>query len=215
MLRRHFLTLVAATGLIISMPALALTEGTDYVKLATPVANADNTVIKVFSYDCPFCYKYSKSVDRLVMSKLPDMAFVPFHLKTKGKYGLDGSKLMAVALVKDEALGLKPLDEKSNFHKVEMGLYTAYHVNKERWNAGADDFIKAGLEAMGMSRADYDKAVQDPKVTALVDRWEVSYPIAKIQGVPAYVVNGKYLLMTKSLRSIDGFVNAIKTLSAQ
>ena len=208
--------MAAAAGIVMSMPAMAaLTEGTDYVKLTNPVPNAQNTVIKVFSYDCPFCYKYAKGVDKMVMAKVPGMEFVPFHLKTKGKYGLDGSKLLAVALVKDQAAGLKPLDPKSNFHKVEMGLYTAYHAKKERWTSGVDAFLQTGLDAMGMSRADYDKAVQDPKVAALVDRWEVSYPIAKIQGVPAYVVNGKYLLMTKTLKSMDGFANAIKELAAK
>lgn len=215
MLRRKFLTLAATVGMMMSMPAMALTEGTDYVKLPTPVANAQNTVIKVFSYDCPFCFKYAKAVDKLVMDMVPGMEFVPFHLKTKGKYGLDGSKLLAVALVKDEASGLKPLDPNSNFHKVEMALYKAYHTKKERWNSGVDAFLKTGLDSIGMSRADYDKAVQDPKVAALVDHWEVSYPIAKIQGVPAYVVNGKYLLMTKTLNSIEGFAGAIKELAAK
>ena len=111
----------------------AVTEGTDYVVLESPVDIGKGTVIKVFSYDCPFCYKYAKAVDKAVMGKLPDMEFVPFHLKTKGKYGLQGSTLFAVALVKDKAAGLKPLDPKSNFHKIEMALYKAYHDKKERW----------------------------------------------------------------------------------
>jgi thiol:disulfide interchange protein DsbA len=66
-----------------------------------------------------------------------------------------------------------------------------------------------------MERADSDKAAQDPKVKALIERWEVSYPIAKIQGVPAYVVNGKYLLMTKNITSIDSMADTIKELAAK
>ena len=151
------------------------------------------------------------------MGKLPDMEFVPFHLKTKGKYGLQGSTLFAVALVKDKAAGLKPLDPESNFHKIEIALYKAYHDKKERWNDGADPdaFIKTGLDAVGWNRAQYDKDATDPKVKELIDLWEVSYPIAKVQGVPAYVVNGKYLLMTKNIMSLDSMVNKIKELSAK
>ena len=66
--------------------AIAFSEGTDYVVLAKPIPNAGNTLIKVFSYDCPFCYKYDKSVTPNVVPKLPQgMSFRPFHLKTKGK----------------------------------------------------------------------------------------------------------------------------------
>lgn len=98
-----------------------------------------------------------------------------------------------------------------------MALYKAYHDKKERWNDGADPdaFIKTGLDAVGWNRAQYDKDATDPKVKELIDLWEVSYPIAKVQGVPAYVVNGKYLLMTKNIMSLDSMVNKIKELSAK
>lgn len=217
--RRNAMGAVLAFSMALTAPLsfAAVTEGTDYVVLESPVDIGKGTVIKVFSYDCPFCYKYAKAVDKAVMGKLPDMEFVPFHLKTKGKYGLQGSTLFAVALVKDKAAGLKPLDPKSNFHKIEMALYKAYHDKKERWNDGADPdaFIKTGLDAVGWNRAQYDKDATDPKVKELIDLWEVSYPIAKVQGVPAYVVNGKYLLITKNIMSLDSMVNKIKELSAK
>lgn len=203
--RRNALGAALALSAALICPAsfAAVTEGTDYVVLETPVSIGKGTVIKVFSYDCPFCYKYAKAVDKAVMGMLPDMEFVPFHLKTKGKYGIQGSTLLAEALVKDRAAGLKPLDPNSNFHKIEMALYKTYHDKKQRWNDGADPdaFIKTGLDAAGWSREQFDKDAADPKVKELIDLWEASYPIAKIQGVPAYVVNGKYLLMTKNITS--------------
>ncbi len=210
-------SLLATAFLTFSALSMAATEGTDYVVLDTPVANAQNTVIKVFSYDCPFCYKYAKAVDKAVMSKLQELPFTPFHLKTKGKYGIQGSQLLAVALVKDKAANLKPLDPNSNFHKIEMALYKAYHDKKMRWDDGAnpDAFIKTGLDAAGWDRAQFDKDCENPDVKALIERWEVSYPIAKVQGVPAYVVNGKYLLMTKNITSIDGMAATIKELSTK
>ena len=53
------------------------------------------------------------------------------------------------------------------------------------------------------------------RVTALADSWKVTYPVAKIQGIPAYVVNGKYLIMTKSIRNFDGMVALVKELAAK
>lgn len=37
--------------------------------LEKPIPNADKTLIKVFSYACPFCYKYDKAVTGPVSEK--------------------------------------------------------------------------------------------------------------------------------------------------
>ncbi|CAH2031756.1 thiol:disulfide interchange protein DsbA/DsbL [Trichlorobacter ammonificans] len=221
MLRTIFKTLASSAALIafLAGAAFAFSEGTDYVKLAKPIPNAQGTLIKVFSYDCPFCYKYDKQVTPKLVPKLPsDIKFRPFHLKTKGKYGVQGSELFAVLLVKDQASGLSDRDlygEKSLLKKAKMAYYTAYHDKKERWDAGPDAFLKTGLDAVGMSKADFDKAKNDPKVKALIKEWEASYDVAKVQGVPGFVVNGKYLIMTKSITSVDGMLQLINELKAK
>lgn len=194
----------------------AFTEGTDYVKLQKPIPNAKGTLIKVFSYDCPFCYKYDKKITPNLVPRLPkDLTFRPFHLKTKGKYGVQGSELFAVLLLKDQKAGLSDRDlygPKSLLKKAKMAYYTAYHDKKERWDAGPDAYLKTGLDAVGMTKAEFDKAKNDPKVKALLKEWDASYDVAKIQGVPGFVINGKYLIMTKSITSIDGMLQLINEL---
>jgi len=195
----------------------AFTEGVDYLVLEKPIPNVPNTLIKVFSYDCPFCYKYDKLVFPIVVPKLPDgLTFRPFHLKTRGKYGVQGSELFAVLLVKDQENGLSDKEfysEKSLLKKAMTAYYQAYHDKKERWDAGPDAFLKPGLEAVGMSKAEFDNAKNSPKVKALLNEWEASYEIAKIQGVPAFVVNGKYLIYTKSIKSVGSMLELINELS--
>lgn len=197
----------------------AFTEGTDYVKLAKPIPNAQGTLIKVFSYDCPFCYKYDKAVTPKLIPKLPaNLKFRPFHLKTKGKYGVQGSELFAVLLVKDQSNGLSDRDlygEKSLLKKAKMAYYNAYHDKKERWDSGADAYLKTGLNAVGMTKADFDKAKNDPKVKALLKEWDLSYDVAKVQGVPGFVVNGKYLIMTKNIASVDSMLQLINELKTK
>lgn len=79
-------------GSVIAAPV----EGTDYVVLEKPIPNASGTFIKVYSYDCPFCYKYDKSVVPAVKAKLDkEMKFLDYHLHTKGKYGKEGSEVLA------------------------------------------------------------------------------------------------------------------------
>ncbi len=208
--------LAAASLLLGSGMAGAATEGTDYVVLEKPIPNAQGTLIKVFSYDCPFCYKYDKSVTPAVVPKLPkSITFRPFHLKTKGKYGAQGSELFAVLIAKDQAAGVALTADNSSFKQAKMAYYKAYHDKKERWDAGPEAYLKTGLDAVGMSAADLAAAKARPEVQKLLAEWEASYEVAKIQGVPAFVVNGKYLILTKSIASIDGMVQTIVELSSK
>lgn len=201
----------------------AVVEGTDYVKLEKPIENAEGTVIKVFSYDCPFCYKYDKAVTKQVMKKVPEMKFTPYHLATKGRFGKYGSEILAVMIVKDQAAGVDLLDDNSNFKKAKFALYKAYHDKKEKWGNDAskaenvEAFYKTALESVGMTKADVDAAAKDEKVQALLSKWGMdqngdAYMVAKIQGVPAFVVDGKYLIYTKSVKGIDQMAETIKEL---
>lgn len=208
--------LLSLTLAIMPLSSFAFSEGTDYVKLETPIPNAQGTLIKVFSYDCPFCYRYEKSVVGPVLEKLNgSLVYKPYHLSTKATYGKEGSLLFATLMVKDQDNGKTVTDKDSMFSKAKMAYYQAYHDKKERWDSGADAFLQTGLDAAGMSKADYEAAQKDPRVQELLDTWEVSYEVAKIQGVPAFVVNGKYLIYTKNIKSVDSMVELIKELSAK
>lgn len=57
MKRRTLVAAAAALSFTAALPALAAEKGTQYVVLDKPLPNAEGTLIKVFSYDCPFCYK--------------------------------------------------------------------------------------------------------------------------------------------------------------
>ncbi|CNF04547.1 thiol:disulfide interchange protein DsbA/DsbL [Yersinia frederiksenii] len=202
---------------VLSFSVAAFTEGTDYIVLEKVIPDAQGTLIKVFSYDCPFCYRYDKGVTPVVMQQVNDIVkFYPFHLETKGKYGVVASELFAVLINKDQESGVSLLDDKSLFKKAKFAFYNAYHDKKERWGGGADEFLKTGLDAVAMSKEDFEQALTDPKVQAMLKRWkEYAYDVAKIQGVPAFVVNGKYLILTKSIRSTESMADLIKQLASQ
>ena len=204
-----FKSVVLTAALVSPFAASAFTEGTDYMVLEKPIPNADKTLIKVFSYACPFCYKYDKVADLV--------AFTPFHLETKGEYGKQASEVFAVMIAKDQAAGISLFDAKSQFKKAKFAYYTAYHDKKERWSDGKDpaSFIKTGLDAAGMSQADFEVALKEPVVQETLEKWKAAYDVAKIQGVPAYVVNGKYLIYTKSIKSIDSMAELVRELATK
>ena len=59
----------------------------------------------------------------------------------------------------DEEKGVSLLDENSLFKKAKFAYYKAYHDQKQRWSDGKDEaaFLKTGLDAAGISEADYQK----------------------------------------------------------
>lgn len=197
--------------------AAPLKEGTDYTTLKNPVPNAQNTVIEVYSYACPFCFKYSKFIPQVAKSLPSGATFKPYHLEQKGDYGKVASEVFAVLIVKDQEAGIDIFSDKSAFHKAEEAYFNEYHKKNNRWGGGKnpDAFLKTGLDAAGISKADFEAGLKNPKVQALLKEWEVSYEIASIQGVPAFVVNGKYLIYTKSITSLDDLKDKIKTLLAK
>lgn len=196
----------------------AYEEGKDYLKLDKPIPNAQNTLIKVFSYDCPFCYKYDKAVTPKVVKEI-SVKFVPYHLSTKGVYGKQASELFAVLLAKDLASGADLFGDKSLLKKAKFAYYGAYHDKKERWKDGKDPegFLKTGLDASGISKADFEKGLKDPKVQEILKAWGDkdgnAYNVAKIQGVPGFVVNGKYLIYTKKIKSIKQMAEMINEIA--
>lgn len=130
-----FKTILLTAALAVSFTASAFTEGTDYMVLEKPIPNADKTLIKVFSYACPFCYKYDKAVTGPVSEKVKDIvAFTPFHLETKGEYGKQASEVFAVLINKDKAAGISLFDANSQFKKAKSLPTTRLITTKK--NAG-------------------------------------------------------------------------------
>ena len=93
-------------------------------------------------------------------------------------------------------------------NSTDYGCRTGYAVA-----AGEDAFLKTGLDAAGITADEFAKNRKNADVQKIADDWKPCYDVAKIQGIPAYVVNGKYLIMTKSIRSIDGMVSLIGELT--
>ena len=77
---------------------------------------------------------------------------------------------------------------------------------------GPDGFVKMAAKATGLeSRLLIDKA-ELPEAIQLADKWKAWVEVAKIQGIPGYVVDGQYLILTKSIRGTDSFVDLVKEL---
>ena len=127
MQRRTLFSAALAASAAFSFPALAddFKEGTDYVRLSKPLPSRKNNVIKIFSYDCPFCFRYDIGVDpkAVPMIEKAGLTFEPRHLETKGKYGRTASEFFAMCILKDEKAGRSIEAKDSLFKKAKDAVY--------------------------------------------------------------------------------------------
>ncbi|MFU0842940.1 MAG: Thiol:disulfide interchange protein DsbA [Burkholderia sp.] len=208
--------LLGAALMTAALDALAFEKEADWTELEKPIEGAENALIKVFSYDCPFCYKFDQSVDPKIAPRAEKelgLAFMPMHLETKGKYGRAASEFFALCILRDRKAARRLDAPESLFRKAKEAAYFAYNKMEERWPQGEGAFIETLCKATGLDPSAVAAERKTPDVQALADSWKAGYPAAKRQGVPAYIVKGRYLILTKRIRSLDGMFDLIKELS--
>ncbi|HDS1199130.1 thiol:disulfide interchange protein DsbA/DsbL [Shewanella algae] len=184
--------------------ALDLEEGNHYQVLPESVQfQADKQVTKIFSVNCPFCYKYEKSVIPGMVKNLPStINYDAYHISSKSPFGAEASEVLAVAKTVGEA----------KYKAAKMALYAKIHDEKTKFATG-DELIRFGLSQAGISQEEFNRLKGTPEVKQLLAKWDQGIAIAKIQGIPALVVNGKYLINTKSIRSMPMLDEMILELS--
>lgn len=168
-----------------------LKEGEDYAVLKEPLPNASNAVIYIFSYTCSLCYTYNSFIP--YMAESVNVAIKPYYVWQMGEFGRIASQVFAVALAKDKEENRNSFRGDSAFFKAEVAYFYEFHDKRRRWSSGAD-FLKTGLMALDMSESKYKDMLNSSAVKRVLKEWEASYAIAAEYGVPAFVVNGKYVV---------------------
>jgi len=210
-------------GLLLAASACvwAFSEGEDYTVLDKPMDEANGTVTKIFCFDCPACYRYDTDVVPALAQKLPNVKFQSRHLRRAGKDGSgspdiiykQASELFAVLSLQDADKNVTDANQ-SAYKKAQMAFYKAYHDDKTRWDDNGTGFLEIGLKAVDMNQSAYDEARKDDRVKSMMAANPDVFAIAKKHGtIPAFVVNGKYLINLSKIQSMDDFVAIIEELS--
>ena len=179
--------------LALALPAQAqLAAGVDFAEIK-PALQVDNParieVVEFFSYACPHCSDLNPLVKKWA-AKLPaDVAFkrVPvsfnspfYQLMAKLFYTLDAigemERLDAAAFDAIHVKGLKLIDEKS---------------------------VQEWAVSQGVDAKKFSDAFKSFSVDSNVKRADQLSRSAKIPGVPALVVDGRYLVVGKNVKNHD------------
>jgi thiol:disulfide interchange protein DsbA len=194
--------LLAALAAAAPVPAVSLTEGVEYERLAAPEPTRDPKkieVLEVFSYGCVHCFELEPAL-RAWKERLPpdvDLQYLPatfrpeFVLYARGFYA-------AEALGQLEATHARVFDALWNGHQQIRSL-------------GDLANLYAGL---GVDRARFYAEAQSAENRAAVDAAYERIQRLKVDGTPAIFVAGRYRILATLISSQQELLQRVDALIA-
>ncbi|EAI5630099.1 thiol:disulfide interchange protein DsbA/DsbL [Campylobacter lari] len=207
--------LLAIIAIVFSVNANALSEGKEYITLKTPIPNAQNSLIEIFSYRCIHCYTHHQfHTLAKVKEALPNLKYDLFSVSSMSEYGGVLNEMFALASFKEKTLGLDVVSEKSLTYKLADVYFVSHFEQKLNLN-NLDLFYKIGLNAIGASKEELQKFLQTKEAKELLATYDVANEISRNYGTPAFVVNGKYQINPEYITSLEELIRIVKELSVK
>ena len=172
-----------------SPKGLTISEGKDYTKLANPQPPKDGKkeVQEFFWYGCPHCYKIEPAVQAWKKTLPSDVRFVRYHAQWNA--AMQAHQRIAVTL---QALGKSDdLDDK---------VFSA--IQDQGRALTTDDKIGEFMVENDVDKAAWDKTFKSFDVNANIVTADTLFKNYQLDGVPALIVNGKYVVKGDSAEAL-------------
>ena len=183
MIRRRFLTAVAAASTVLAVaPAVAQRAPPGVVELAPPLPTDSKgkvEVVEFFWYECPHCYALEPSLEAWVKTLPPDVEFRRVPAPFNDRWLISARVYYAL-----EAMGL--------IDKLHRPLFDAIH--KDRLRITDEKQLTEWLQGKGVDVAKFNATLKSFAVEGRLKRAMTLVAGSKIDGVPALMVNGRYVI---------------------
>ncbi len=177
-------------------------EGTDYVKLSSPVKTDDPTQIEVrefFWFGCPHCYQLEPVIQKWKQTLPEGVKFVATPSPLNKSWAVH-----AHAFYVAEAIG--KLDQ------IHRDLFHAIHAEKKRSQLSTQEGLASFFTQYGISEDEFNKLYQSFSVRVKVRNAEALGKAYRLTGVPAIVVNGKYVVQPSMAKSFERMMQIVDFL---
>ncbi|EEO26573.1 hypothetical protein BCM35_05030 [Helicobacter winghamensis] len=188
-----------------------LKEGSDFITLQKPLNAPKNSIIELFNVSCPHCASISKVLPNLFSFLPSEVIFMPYHIITSAPFSSQASEMLAVSLSLDKTQKLSPKDSNSNFKRVLDSYFNANFTQRKHFK-DAGSFISYGLNAINISEEVFNSTLKESHTQELLQAWKEATQYANIQGVPSFIINGKYLILAQGLKSEEDFIYKVDYL---
>jgi len=188
--------LAAASAALQAQPA----AGRDYLVLEPPrpVAGGERVeLIEFFSYACPFCYEAEPHITRWLMKRESEVEFkrVPSPLPAAWLP-------LARAYYALESTGLLP--------RLHWPVFDNHHFDGRRLNNEKN--LIDWLSANGEDAVAFKQALDSPEVRAKLETARAMLDTYNIQGVPTFVVDGRYVTSSRLAGGIPEMMRVVDHL---
>jgi thiol:disulfide interchange protein DsbA len=183
-------------------------EGKHYQVISTTASTTPN-ITEFFSFYCPHCYKF-EFVAREMEKKLPPGAkFQKSHVDFMRTTSAETQQALSRALVIAEKFEIG--------HKMVDAIFK--YIHKDKGNFANEGDIRKLFEDNGVDGDKFDKAMKSFTVkTAAKKMKKLQDDLSDqrfLSGVPMFVVNGKYKLLSKELKSMEDYLALVDFLLAK
>ena len=164
-----------------SIDGLTITEGKDYTKLANPqpVKDGKKEVVEFFWYGCGHCFKIEPAVQAWKTTLPEDVHLL--RMPAQWNAPMQAHQRIAFTL---QALGKE--DE------LNMKVFKAIQEQGRRLDS--DDKITEFMVQNGIDKAAWEKTYKGFDVNANIVTADTLFKTYQLDGVPAFIVNGKYVV---------------------
>ena len=184
------LAALLTAGLLIfgggAIAAGSFQEGVNYVPVSpaqpTTVGPGQIEVIEFFWYGCPHCFATQPYVDAWLKHKPDNVVFKLIPAAWSGGEHMD---IDARAYFTAQALGLEP--------KIHDPLFNAIHVDNKYDLTQSQSALQGFFADYGVSKQQFDATWNSFGVNLKMNQALQTLTRYGIQGVPTFVVNGKWM----------------------
>ncbi|MCX7208247.1 MAG: thiol:disulfide interchange protein DsbA/DsbL [Proteobacteria bacterium] len=191
--------LISTTLLAASLAHAEIREGVEYKKMAKPQAVAvagKSEVIEFFWYGCPHCFTVAPYVEDWA-SKLPaNVNFRRIHVAWPGRSDMEGHAKIFIAL---QAMGLEG--------KQQLAVMTA--VQKDRIELRKEDVLFDWIKKQGIDVEKFKAQYNSFSSSANMNKLAQMTRDYQVDGVPMFVVNGKYVTSPAMFGKEDGTITQV------
>jgi thiol:disulfide interchange protein DsbA len=188
-------------------------EGVNYTRLVpaqpTAVPAGQVEVLEFFWYACPHCYGIDPLVESWKKTKPAYISFSRVHVMWN-----EGHRSLARLYYTLESLG--KLDQ------LQSEVFKEIHVNgnplvaSNPTNEAESERIQtAFVRKFGISESDFKKAYHSFAVDTALQRADELVQRYRVDGVPRFVVNGKYIADVQTAGSPERLISLVGDLAAQ
>ncbi|WP_047049396.1 thiol:disulfide interchange protein DsbA/DsbL [Vibrio mexicanus] len=195
---KKLFALITTVMLSLSAHAAQYTEGQHYKVLDTEPSKKP-VVTEFFSFYCPHCNTFEPIIQQL-KENLPDgVKLQKNHVSFMG-----GSMGKSMSKAYATMIALKVEDQ--------MVPVMFNRIHNMRSAPRSDDELRQIFLDEGISASKYDSAFNGFAVDSMVRRFDKQFKDSGLTGVPAVVVNNRYLVQAQDIKTLDEYFALVNYL---